>query len=152
MAGVKVEVDGADALAEHALERDRRRLDHGDVEAELARRGGDLAADPAGARDHDRGARAQPFAQRIAVGHAAQVEHAVEVAPRNRQPPRAGAGGEQQLVVAQQLAVAERHRLRRRIQAGDRGGGAQLDVVAIVEAGAVDVEPVATGLATQIVL
>jgi hypothetical protein len=49
----------------------------------------------------------EPLAQRVAVGHAAQVEHAVELAPGDRERARLGAGREQQPVVAQPLAVVE---------------------------------------------
>ena len=65
--GVDVAVDGADLGAQHALERDRGRLDDGDLEAALAGRGGDLGADPAGPDDDDRAAAVQPLAQRVGV-------------------------------------------------------------------------------------
>ena len=65
--GVDVAVDGADLGAEHALERDRERVDDGDLEAALAGRGGDLGADPAGADHDDRAAAVQPLAQRVGV-------------------------------------------------------------------------------------
>ena len=65
--GVDVAVDRADLGAEHALERDRERVDDGDVEAALARGGGDLGADPAGADHDDRAAAVQPLAQRVGV-------------------------------------------------------------------------------------
>ena len=45
--GVEVAVHRADLGAEHPLERQRRRLDDGDLQAALARGGGDLGADPA---------------------------------------------------------------------------------------------------------
>ena len=80
--GVDVAVDGADLGAQHALERDRGRIDDGDLEAALTGRGGDLGADPAGPDHDDRAAAVQPFAQDVGVLDAAQVEHAVELAAR----------------------------------------------------------------------
>ena len=106
--GVDVAVDGAHLGAQHALERDGERVDDRDLEAALAGRGGDLGADPAGPDHDDRAAAVQPLAQRVGVRDAAQVEHAVEVAAGDREAPRLGAGGEQQPVVAQPLAVVER--------------------------------------------
>ena len=52
--GVHVAIEGAELAAEHALQRQRLRLDHGHLHAALARRGGDLAADPARADDTSR--------------------------------------------------------------------------------------------------
>ena len=106
--GVDVAVDGADLGAEHALERDCDRIEDGDLKAALTSRGSDLGADPARADHDDRAAAVQPFAQGVGVLDAAQVEDAVEVAAGNREPARLGAGGEQQPVIAQPLAVVER--------------------------------------------
>ena len=88
--GVDVAVDGAHLGAEHALQRDRGRLDDGHLETALAGRGGDLGADPARADDDDRAAAVQPLAQGVGVLDAAQVEHAVELGARNREPARLG--------------------------------------------------------------
>ena len=120
MVGVDVAVDGADLGAEHALERDRERVDDGDVQAALPGGRGDLGADPAGADHHDRAAAVEPFAQRVGVLDAAQVEHAVERFAGDREPTRLGASSEQQPVVAQPLAVVERHLADRRVQAHGR--------------------------------
>ena len=56
---VDVAVDGAHLGAEHALERDGEGVDDRDLEAALARRGGDLGADPAGPDHDDRAAAVQ---------------------------------------------------------------------------------------------
>ena len=150
--GVDVAVDAAHLAAQHALQRDRVGGDEGDLESALPRRRGDLGADPAGA-DHDhRAAAVEPFAQRVGVLDAAQVVHAVELGAGNREPARLGAGGQQQPVVAQPLAVVERHLLQRRVHVDRRAAQAQLDVVVGVEALAVDVDAVAVGLAAQVVL
>ena len=84
MIGVDVAVDGADLLAEHALQRYRCRLDDCHVEAALAGRGGNLGADPAGADDHYRAAAVESLAQGVGVTDAAQVEDTVELGARHR--------------------------------------------------------------------
>ena len=123
------------------------------LQAALARRGGDLGADPAGA-DHDEPAAARPAARAARRSRRrAQVEHAVELAAGDAQPPRLGAGGQQQPVVAR---AARRRRARARA-APCRGRStvraeAQLDVVLGVEALVVDVDRLALGLAAQVVL
>ena len=106
MLGVDVAVDGAHLAAEHALQRDRVRVDDGDVKAALPRRGGELGADPAGADDDDRAAALEPFAQCVGVADAAQVVHAIQRRRPARETARLGPGGEQQPVVVQ----ATRHR------------------------------------------
>ena len=91
---------------------------------------------------------------RSAVGvlDAAQVEHAVQLRAGDREPSRLGAGGQQQAVVAQPLAVVEGQLARRRVQAHRRSAEAQLDVVPGVEALVVDVDLLAADLATQVLL
>ena len=98
---VQVAVDGADLGAEHALQRHRHRVDHRHVGAALARGGGELGADPAGA-DHDHPAvGVEALAQGVAVGERAQVVDAVEVGAGDRDPARLGPGRQQQPVVAE---------------------------------------------------
>ena len=121
------------------------RVDDGDVEPALARRRGDLGADPAGADHDDRAAAVEPLAQRVGILDAAQVEHAVERFARDREAARLGAGGEQQPVVAQPLAVVERHLADRRVQAHGRAAEPQLDLVLGVEGLVVDVDLLAPG-------
>ena len=84
MIGVDVAVDGADLLAEHALQRYRCRLDDGHVEAALAGGGGNLGTDPAGADDDHRAAAVESLAQGVGVTDAAQVEDTVELGARHR--------------------------------------------------------------------
>ena len=107
--GVDVAVNGAQLGAQHPLQRNRRGLDDGHVEPALARRSGDLGADPSRSDHDDRAAAVQPRAQRVGVLDAAQVQHALQLAAGNREPARLGAGRQQQPVVAEPLAVVERH-------------------------------------------
>jgi hypothetical protein len=58
----------SDLRAEDALVRQRKRVDDGDLESALARRGGDLAADPARTDDHDSTVALQSFTQHVTVG------------------------------------------------------------------------------------
>ena len=60
-------------------------------------------------------------AQRVGVGERAQVEHAVELGAGQREPPRLGAGRQQQPVVAQPLAVVEHDLVRRDVDRLDVG-------------------------------
>ena len=98
---VHVAVEGADLGAEDPLVGQRERIDQRHVEAALARRRRELAADPAGADDGDASAGVEPLAQHVAVGERAQVVDAVEVGARDGNPPRLGAGRQQQLVVGE---------------------------------------------------
>ena len=102
--GVHVAVEGADLCAEDALVGQRERIDDRDLEAALARRGRELAADPAGADDHDPATGLQALAQRVAVLQRAQVMDAVELGARDRDPARLGARGQQQPVVVEARA------------------------------------------------
>ena len=99
MLGVHVAVEGADLCAEDALVGQRERIDDRDLEAALARRGRELAADPAGADDHDPATGLQALAQRITVLQRAQVMDADELGARDRDPAGLGARRQQQPVV-----------------------------------------------------
>jgi hypothetical protein len=77
--GVDVAVEGTELGTEDAFERHGLRLDQRDLRPALARRGGDLAADPPGA-DHDEPATAvQDAAQRVGVLERAQDVDALEL-------------------------------------------------------------------------
>ena len=80
------------------------RIDDRDLEPSLARRGGELVADPASADDNDVATEVQTLAQRVAVGESAQIVNSVELSARNRDPARFGAGGKQQPVDTQPIA------------------------------------------------
>jgi hypothetical protein len=86
---VHIAVERADLGAEDALVRQRERIDDRDLQTALARRGRELAADPAGAHDHDPAAGLQAVAQRVAVlerTHAASVTAACS-SPSSNSPP-----------------------------------------------------------------
>ena len=85
------------------------------LDAARAQRGGDLEADEARAHDHGALRRRRPRDDRAAIGERAQRVHVRQVHARQRQPHRLGAGREQQPVVGELAAVAERRlRARRR--------------------------------------
>ena len=102
---VDVAVDRAHLGPEHPLERDRVRRDHGHLDAPLAGGSGDLAADPAGADDHQPAAGVQAGPQCVAVVERAQVVDAIELAAGDAQPPRRRARGQEQAVVAEPLVA-----------------------------------------------
>src|SRR5439155_4444821 len=83
-----VAVDGSDRAAQDPLERYGSRLDDRDVESPLPGGGGDFGADPARADDNHAAAAVQALAQDIGVLDAAQIQHAVERAARDRQMAR----------------------------------------------------------------
>ena len=105
--GMDVAVEGTHFGPHHPLERNGERIEDRDLEAALTGGGGDLGTDPARPDDHHRAAALESSAQGVRVPDAAQVQHAVQLGPRNREASRLGPGGEQQPVVAQPLAVVE---------------------------------------------
>ena len=105
----------ADLLAEHRRQRRRLRLDQHDVDAELAQARRHLAADEAGADDHGVPGRAGVLAQRQALVERPQHADALEVGER-RNALGHQARRDDQLVVADDVAVGQRHRLRRGVQ------------------------------------
>ena len=92
-----------------------RRVEDRDLEAALARRGGDLGADPAGADDDDRAAAIQAIAQRVGVLDAAQVQHAVELGARGS---KAVAARRRWRAAAGRSAAARRRRAPARCRQG----------------------------------
>ena len=95
---------------------------------------------------------AKPFAQGVRVIDAAEVEHAVQIGSGYREPARLGAGGEQQAVVAQPLAVVELELAACGVEGGGGMAEPQLDLLLGVEALLVDVQLLAPRLAAQVVL
>ena len=144
--------DPGDLGAEHPQQRQLGRLQHGDLDASRAGRGGAFQADPARADDRDPGGGLEGGLDLVAIAHPAQVEHAVGVAARHREVPRRGPGGQQQPGVADPAAVGQGHLVRRAVDAGHRDAEAQLDAVVGVPRRRVDVDRVAFGLAEQVVL
>jgi hypothetical protein len=118
----------------------------------LAGRGRNLRADPAGPDDDHRAAVVQPFAQRVGILHAAEIEDPVELCAGDLKPPRLGAGRQQEPVVPQPLAVVEFDFAARGVEADDYATQLQFDVVVGIEALFVDVDVFAPALAAHVVL
>ena len=88
------------------------------------------------APDDDEPAAARPGARAARRCRRRSAARGRRRAPRRgRQPARLGAGGQQQPVVGEPLAVLERELAGARVEAGHGRPGAQLDVVLGVEAG-----------------
>ena len=123
------------------------------LHAALARRGGDLAADPARADDDEPSAGVEHGAQRVGVLDGAQDVDAVEIGAGDRRAAGLRAGGEQQRVVGHALAAGEHDRAGADVERLDRRLGAQLDRVLLVPGRVLlQVDRVAVGLAAQVVL
>ena len=113
-------------LGRHAAgQQPRQRLDHGDLGAELAGRGGELEADEAAADHREPPAGAERGADAGGVVERAQHRDGRAVGAGQRQRPRPGAGGEQQAGVGQIASpssqrddAARRGRWRRRWRRG----------------------------------
>ena len=115
-AGAQVQVDAVAGveLAEHVAHLGAHHLgqghgaglDHGHLGAHLPGRGGHLGADPAGADHDDPAGLADGRREAVGVADVAQVVDAGQVGAGHRQSPRRRAGGEQEPVVGQPLAVS----------------------------------------------
>ena len=152
MVAVHVAIEGADLCAEDALVGQRERIDDRDVEAALARRGRELAADPSGAHDDDPATAVQTLAQRVAVLQRAQVMDAAEFGARDRDPAWLRAGGQQQPVVVIGAPVGERNARPTKVDRGHGRVGLEQDLVVFVEALLVNVGLLARGLSAEVVL
>ncbi len=86
--GVDVAVDRAELGPEHSRQRQLVHLHHRHLAAALARRRGDLGADPARADRHQPPALVDALADRLGVGDRAQRQHAVEIGAGDRQLAR----------------------------------------------------------------
>ena len=82
----------------------RRVLQHGDGPARPARGRGDLQADPAGADDHPPLVGGQRLAQPVGVLPGTQRAHLGQVRAGDRQPARAGAGRDDEVLVRDSAA------------------------------------------------
>jgi hypothetical protein len=109
---VQIAEDGGHLVADHAAQRQRVGLDHGDRAAVLAGGGRHLQADPAGADDEHLATGAQPFEQHVGLVDGAQVSHVAQLRARHGERAHPGTGGEQQLVVHQPGDPVERHGVR----------------------------------------
>ena len=84
-----------------------QRLDHGDLGAELARRGGELEADEPAADHREVPAGPERRADAGRVVQRAQRGDGRPVGPGQRQGPRPGAGREEQALVRDRFAIEE---------------------------------------------
>ena len=116
------------ALPEHVSERDGRGFDQRHVDPDATRRGGDLLADEAGAHDGQPGARKERGPQGAGVGQRAQHVH-VRASGEQRQPARAAAGGDDEIVVAELLTVLEPHTPPRHVEPRCAAPEQQLDAL-----------------------
>ena len=129
LGSVQVGEPAAEPRTQHVRERDLGRLDQRDLDAEAAGGCGDLLADEAGADDRQSRPRRERLAQRVRVGERAQRMN-VRAPGEHRQPPRAGAGGDDQLVVAELGAVLERDAPGGDVEPRRAAAEQQLDLVA----------------------
>lgn len=80
-------------------------LHDGDLETLFTGGRGHLGSDPAASDDGEAAAALEPGGERVGVIEVAKVVNAVEVGSGDGQPPRLGAGREQQPLVAHPLAA-----------------------------------------------
>ncbi len=114
MAFVQAQQEAAELRSQLVLQRQGLRRDDVDLQAPGPQRGRGLKADEARA-DHGGGTCARRGGDhRVAVGLAAQHEHVVALEPRRVRPVGLGAGGQQQGVVVQRRAIAQREPFARR--------------------------------------
>ncbi len=150
---VQIGEQAAEFGSQDAVQGCRGGLDDGDLGAVGAGRGGDLQTDPAGAGDHQMPVvppeGGQDAAQPFGVGEAAQVVHAGQAGAGDVQAARLGAGGQQQLVVGDQGAVAEADGLRLGVEADGGLAQVQFDLCLGVPGGFMDENAVALFLAEQ---
>src|SRR5205814_7856375 len=99
----------------------------------LPGRRGHLQPDPAGPDDGDRaavpGRLAEVGQQRVRLVDRAEITHTRQVSPGHFQPSYSRAGRQQQLVVVQRGDAVECDRVGGRVEVGDPGAEAQVDVV-----------------------
>ena len=124
MVAVYLGADLTEFMPERALQWHVKHLDHGDVGAGGARRGGDFRADePAADRDQP-GSRLQGIAHADRVVDGPQVHH--PLAGDAGQHPRAAAGGEQDAVRAHGRPVGEQQAPAERVESRHRHADAQV--------------------------
>ena len=119
--------EGRDGCRNHPAEEPRQQLDHDRPAPRRDGARGDLEANEAAADDGDLGARATSLPQPIRIGQIAQIEDLLGDGGLKRQPARLAAGREQQLGVADLLAVREAHGLAPAIDRRDHAVGMELD-------------------------
>ena len=134
------------------VHRSVRHFEHGHLEPQVARRGGGFEPDVAGAHDDQPLRCAEPGADAVDVGHRAQVMDAAQVLARHVEQAIATADAEQQVVVAEFLAVAESQALVRTVDRGHPHAEFHLDVMLLVEMRAAQQQSLTLEFAGQIFL
>ena len=119
-------VDRSDLGAEHPLERDGGGDHVGHLAAELAERRRHLRADPALADHHDPARLGGGLAKRVRVVDRAQEPDPGEIGAGHLEPPRLGAGRQEQAVEADPPTVAQHDLPRGRIDGVDGRRGLEL--------------------------
>ena len=144
--------EGAGLGVEHQAQRRRGDFDQGRLQARLGERGRHLAADKAAAH-HDRPPRlGHGGSQGIGILKGAKVVNAVQIGARYRQPARAPASGEQQLVESHLAAIVERDEARAHVHRDGRLPQELLHPVALVEARRAQEYVLALHAAQQVIL
>ena len=131
----------ADLAAQDPVQRDLAGEDQGDPDPELGQRGRDLAADEPRAH-HDRvPTRYRLPLDRVALGLRAQVMEPGQAGSRDREPPVASAGGDQDLGIAEFLARVQGDRVRGGIDGRHDGSMTTVDLVVVVPAAGLTYQP-----------
>jgi len=94
-------------FAEHTRQRHSGTLDRGDLHPELAKRGGDLAADEAEPHDDGTASAVRDGANSVAILDGAQLEDALQVRTGHRQGSVSSASGHHEPVVDNPFAALQ---------------------------------------------
>ncbi len=146
--GVQVAEDPTDPIAEHPLQRHRRRVHEDDACAHLAGGRRHLGADPAASDHRDAAGAPDGVAQSGSVGDGSEVVDAVEVGAGKREPPWGRAGGEDRGVEVDARAAGQLDAANAEVEVLGVVVD-QFDVVGGVEADGMDVRGVRVLLAAQ---
>ena len=119
----------ADQIGERPGQQPLLVLDHGNVASTFRRGAGSLETDNAAANDDDAGLTMERLTQLYRILDAAKVVNPRTCSSlKRRNPPRLGAGREQQPVIFERPAVAGRYGLALCIAGDDSGSGNHADV------------------------
>jgi len=152
VAPVQAGEDRGHLAAQDSQQRQLIGLEDGDRCAGPPGGGRDLQADPAGP-DHDHaGLGVEDDPDPVAVLDGAQVVHAVQIGAGGRESPRRGAGGQQELGVADPAAVGQGHLVGGGVDCGGGRREAQVDVVVGVPPFGMDEDGVPASAALQVFL
>jgi len=152
VAAVQAGEDRGHLAAQDSQQRQLNGLEDGDRCAGPPGGGRDLQADPAGP-DHDHaGLGVEDDPDPVAVLDGAQVVHAVQIGAGGRESPRRGAGGQQELGVADPAAIGQGHLVGGGVDCGGGDTEAQVDVVVGVPPFGMDEDGVPASAALQVFL